>query len=395
MKSYRLFIGFGLLMLVLYIVAQLNKPQPLDWTLTLSKADKKPYGSYILYEELKKLFPEATIASYREPVYNRLHNIDYQTTAYFCFAPVLSFTQADVDEVCRFVEQGNSIFISAEKISKTLLDTLGLKKEFSFLSGINDSCVVQLTNAKLDGEKKYLLHKLSSASYFSEINKPDSTLILGKTTFGNPNFVKVHFGKGDFFIHITPHCFTNYFLLNANNIDYVSKALSYLPATTKTVMWDEYYKQGRGGPQTPLRFFLSNTFLRWALWIGIIGLITFVLFERKRTQRIIPVIEPLKNQTLDFVKTVAGVYYNQRDNYGIAQKKIQYWLEFIRIRFYLNTQVLDEHFKEQLLKKSGVEETLITTIMNFANALQTQKQISDVQLLEIGQKIDSFYKQAK
>ncbi len=395
MKSYKIFIGFGLLLLVLYIVAQLNKPQPLDWTLTLSKADKNPYGSYIVYEELKKIFPAATVDSYREPVYNRLHNIDYTKTAYFCFAPVLGFTESDVDEVCKFVAQGNVMFITADKISKRLLDTLGLKKEFSFLSGINDSCIVQLTNPKLDGEKKYLLNKLSATSFFSEINKPDSTLILGKTTFGNPNFVKVHFGKGDFYIHITPHCFTNYFLVNGNNVDYTSKALSYLPGNIKTVMWDEYYKQGRGGPQTPLRFFLTNTYLRWALWIGIIGLIAFVLFERKRTQRVIPVIEPLKNQTLDFVKTVAGVYYNQRDNFGIANKKIQYWLEFIRHRFYLNTQVLDEHFKEQLIKKSGVEETLVNTIINYAKNIQVQKQMGDEQLLEIGQKIDLFYKQAK
>ncbi|MEJ7677787.1 MAG: hypothetical protein WKG06_07955 [Segetibacter sp.] len=63
------------------------------------------------------------------------------------------------------------------------------------------------------------------------------------------------------------------------------------------------------------------------------GLLLYVLFEMKRRQRIIPVITPLKNSTLDFVKTVASVYYNEKDNNGIADKKVNYFLEFVRSRF--------------------------------------------------------------
>ena len=37
----------------------------------------------------------------------------------------------------------------------------------------------------------------------------------------------------------------------------------------------------------------------------------------KRKQRIIPVIEPLKNSTVDFVHTVASVYFNAKDNWNI------------------------------------------------------------------------------
>ena len=48
-------------LLVLYIIAQVNAPKIFDWNPTLSSIDKNPFGSYILHEQLKELFPTAKI----------------------------------------------------------------------------------------------------------------------------------------------------------------------------------------------------------------------------------------------------------------------------------------------------------------------------------------------
>jgi hypothetical protein len=56
------------------------------------------------------------------------------------------------------------------------------------------------------------------------------------------------------------------------------------------------------GASTPLRFFLTNDFLRWALRLSVFGLILYILFEMKRRQRVIPVITPLRNSTVRFCK---------------------------------------------------------------------------------------------
>src|SRR5579871_5141807 len=87
-----------------------------------------------------------------------------------------------------------------------------------------------------------------------------------------------------------------------------------------------------------------NRYLKWAYRIALITVIIFVFFEIKRRQRIIPVIEPLRNSTLDFVRTVGGVYFHQHNNKNIAEKKIQYFFEFIRSHFYLSTVYLDDEF---------------------------------------------------
>jgi len=85
-------------------------------------------------------------------------------------------------------------------------------------------------------------------------------------------------------------------------------------------------------------------------------MILFVLFEMKRRQRIIPVIAPLRNTTLDFVQTVGNVYFNQRDNKNIAIKKITYFLEFVRSNFFLSTSNMNDEFIEALSKKTAMKQ---------------------------------------
>jgi len=184
-------------------------------------------------------------------------------------------------------------------------------------------------------------------------------------------------------------------MLYNNNKDYVARALSYIPSSTATIHWDEYYKSGREGAETPLRFFLSNTFLRWALWLAVAALLIYVFFEMKRRQRIIPIIEPVRNTTLDFVETVSSVYYSSHDNKSIAAKKTQFWLEHIRQRYYLSTNYLNDVFVQQLQRKSGVSKELIETILNNIKRAEAQPKVTDDVLLQLTNSIDEFYQQSK
>ena len=106
-----------------------------------------------------------------------------------------------------------------------------------------------------------------------------------------------------------------------------------------------------------MRVFFSHASLQWAYYISLFGMVIFVLYEMKRRQRIIPVIEPLKNSTVEFVNVVGQVYYEQRNNMNIAQKKILFFLEHLRTKYYLKTNPLDQEFIERLSQKTGIEAT--------------------------------------
>jgi hypothetical protein len=326
---------FGIL-LVLYIIVQLNKPKEFDWTPTLTAKDKNPFGTFVLSSQLKQLFPNAAVQSHRIPIYNVLHNKYEAKSAYIIVTAEFSPGKTDIDEMLEYVRNGNSIMFSAFNAEKKLLDTLGLKLQQMAELIQTDSTTINFVNPVLHAKNYYGFKRSTIDGFFSEIKKKDSSVVLGMRKDSLPDFVKVQYGDGFFLVHAAPLCFSNYFILYNNNKEYTAKALSYIPSDVETIHWDEYYKLGREGASTPLRFFLSDTFLRWALWLTVSGLLIYIFFQMKRRQRIIPVIEPVRNTTLDFVDTVSSVYFSQHDNNSIAAKKIQFWNDHVRTRYYLS-----------------------------------------------------------
>jgi len=394
LKGYKSFIFFFSILLVLYIVFEITKPKPIDWSETLSKEDKNPYGSYILFHQLKDIFPNVVINSYRLPVYNQLNNFSDSNSAYLLIDPELTFSEPDVDAILSYAANGNYVFISAEAMNKNFLDSLHINTSRRLTSKNFDSVRLNFSNPHLHASDDYKFHRFTIDGYFDKFDTT-TAIVLGSNQFNDADFLRINYGNGAFFVHAAPICFSNYFMLTQNNADYSAKALSYLPQNVKQIFWDEYYKLGPEGSQNPLRFILTNRYLKWAYRIALITVIIFVFFEMKRRQRIIPVIEPLRNSTLDFVRTVGGVYFHQHNNKNIAEKKIQYFFEFIRSHFYLSTVYLDDEFIRSLSKKSGITESGARDLINYVSLVSASESIADSELLELNTRIDSFYKTAK
>ena len=140
-----------------------------------------------------------------------------------------------------------------------------------------------------------------------------------------------------------------------------------------------------------MRLFLSKPALQWAYYIAIFSLLTFVLFEIKRRQRIIPVIKPLSNSTIDFVNVVGQVYYEKRNNANIAQKKILYFLTYLRDEYQIKTNSLDDEFMEKLSAKFDVRLSIVTELVNYIKYIQVQEHVSDRELIELNKLIEQFY----
>ncbi|WP_207493337.1 DUF4350 domain-containing protein [Aridibaculum aurantiacum] len=394
MRAYKSFILIFIAVLTLYIIAEVNKPKPVDWRVTLSKTDKNPFGCSIFFDRLKDVFPGAAVQSYRMPVYNQLNNFDGYNNAYLLVSESLPVSDTDVEEMLEFVSQGNYVLASASNLSKSLLDTLKLDTE-QFLTAFSaDSATINFTDPAIRSAKDYSLRRNTLNEYFSKIDSAGSA-ILGVNNKGQANLVRIPYGEGFFLVHANPLVFSNYFILHKDNAAYTATVLSYLPATVERIMWDEYYNLGPLGAATPLRFFLSNDYLRWALRLSLIGMLLYVLFEMKRRQRIIPVIAPLRNSTVHFIKTIATVFLQQKDNRSLAGKKITYFLEFVRNRYFIATNHLNEEFVELLSRKSGVSKEETNHLVQLIYSVQQAEQVPDNYLLVLNNKIDQFYKQVQ
>ncbi len=248
-----------------------------------------------------------------------------------------------------------------------------------------DSLIV-FTNPQLNG------HPYSFGSEYIQFFEPDSVsqaTILGKNGFDKPNFVKIGHGDGNIYLNLLPMAFTNYYVLNDSTSDYAFKALSYLPPN-QPVIWDEYANQGRDEEESALRVVMSYPPLRWAYYIAIFGVLLYVIFEGKRRQRIIPVIQPLKNTTLEFLGVVSRLYFQKQDHIGIAQKKSIFFLEQIRTKYHLKTNQLDEDFVATLSQKSGYPMEKTKYLIWKINQITHQPSMTDLELVQFDKEIEDF-----
>lgn len=395
MKGVRIYLLVSTVVLIAYLLVQYYQPQPTNWAPTYLKEDKIPFGEYILHQRLKDVMPSTLVKISDLPVYNTLKNKTYHKTNYLIIASEVKFDKLDYVQLVKFMKSGNHVFIAARYLDENLEDTLKLHivEDYSsyYIKGQSSNYPINFTNPALKSNKDYLFDKNTASSYFSRIDTARA-IMLGTNRNGYANFVKYNFGKGALYILPNPQIFSNYNLLNSRRAEYAAKVLSYLSPGGELI-WDEYNTRGKGESQSVLRVFFKYKELRWAYYIALFSLVFYVLFEVKRRQRIIPLIEPLRNTSVEFAEVVGQVYYQQRDNRDLAEKKISYLLEYIRSKYRLKTIDLNNEFIETLIRKTGAAEETIKELFKIIKTIQMGEGVSDVQLISLNKLIEQFYKQ--
>jgi hypothetical protein len=188
--------------------------------------------------------------------------------------------------------------------------------------------------------------------------------------------------------------FTNYFLLKEKNHEYFEQLMSYMNSNRKSVYWSDYYRMGIYPQESfsALRVFMKHKPLRWAFYIAVFSLLTYLLLALIRRQRAIPVSIPNTNSSVSFVETIGRLYLQRKDHHNIVHKMITYFLEKVRRHYYLNTSVITPEFISSLSKKSGVAETEVKTTFQYIHQLQEASEISDAQVLELHSRLLPFFK---
>jgi len=389
MKDLKLYIFLASALLIFYIEAQYNKPKPTDWTTTLINTDKIPFGTYVLYNRIDDIFPGAKINTFREPVYNVLNDENVKNSTYIIIANEVDLDKEDYTKLVDYIKKGNEVFIAADGFGGELSKQLGVatSDEYQDTSATRIGFVNKKVSAYL-----YDINKGCSSGYFAQFNL-GKAIVIGNNGHQHCNYLKFPMGKGALYLNANPLMFSNYSLLQSMGASYAGIAFSYLK-NEHSVIWDQYYTQMREGGESPMRVFLNNTRLRWAFYIAFFTMVFFVLYEMKRRQRIIPVIEPLANTTVEFAKVVGQVYYEQRNNSNIAQKKAAYFLEHIRATYNLRTNVFDDEFITILSQKSGADHDLVKKLVQQVIHVRVPSPISDNDLINLNHNIEQFYTQS-
>ena len=379
------------------MIAEVTKPKALNWRDSYSAADKIPLGCYILFNELET-YSEGEVLVSEQSIYEYLKKVDSTSLKTLVFINnTIYFDDEESKALMRFVEKGNSVFMSGNYFYGNVLDTLNVSVQRQFNNLYKKESESKFTSPSLQSNNR-LFKDVIENSHFESIDTLKTT-ILGTLTNKdegdyqnvNANFIKVGVGdnNGQFILHTNPFAFTNYHLMDDKE-DYAATVLSYLPK--QQIIWDNNYKSGRKIITSPLRYILKNPALKWAFYISMFGLILFVIFRGKRVQRIIPVVNKLENSTVDFTRTIGELYYQHGDFSNIIDKKIQYFLEFVRTNYYLDTSKLSASFIEKLAAKSSNTKETSKALVDYLVFLKSKTHHTEQELIELNKKIEHFTK---
>lgn len=374
----------------LMLYADSQKPQPVDWRPTYGLEHKNPLGLYVLKQEMPNLFKGDTINElavtpyeYFEPIYNYTES-EYKAKG--TFIHINEGAQLDresVQELLYFAEHGNTVFISSKYFPDVLLDSLHVSMPQA--SGIKDSMIVKTNNSA-----EFSIVQGSGITHFT---LPDSTAtilgyqhIKGSNT-ENVNYINVPYGSGKFLLHTQPAAFSNYYLLKDNYNNYAESVLSYIPKGNIYLFASVAEKRISG---SPLRYIISQPALKSAFWIALLGLLVFILFNAKRRQRIVPILFPVRNTTIDFTKTIGNLYYNSGNHHNTIDRMLVYFFERVRNELKIDTTVLDEAFIDKLSQKTGKPREDARQLVTAINIHRVRTQSTEQDVIEINKAIENI-----
>lgn len=395
MKRYWLYIALVAILLFVSLYVSMRSPKPIDWRPTFSKNDKIPYGGYMVYDLLPGMFPGKNVESVNSPIYDMMYSDeeyaeDEETAAIenmIFINASFSPDKYETELLLNYASHGGQIFIGTEYLDGPLADTLNIATVgFSFLPNVKNE-EEDSVPINVKGIRDSFIVKQSLVNTYLNLDSASDYEVLGHY-YNNANFAKLNWGGGAIYVNCLPRMFSNIVIKDPVDWKYAFGALSSLPV--RDTKWDEHYK-GYGPGESELSVVISQAPLRAAYYTLLVGLLLYIFFEGKRRQRVIPVLEPIQNTTLEFVETVGRLYYQNRDNADLAAKKIAHFYDFLSHRLNIRYREGDKTTIPQLSRKSGMPEEKIEEIFRLIDQVSISP--GEQLVVRLSKKIDEFYKQ--
>ncbi|MBR5929556.1 MAG: DUF4350 domain-containing protein [Prevotella sp.] len=394
MKFNRWFILFVVVFLALVFVAEYRMPRKFQWVPTFSHTDKQPFGCYVFDSILS-----ASLLQDYEVTNQTFYQMkgDKRKRCIMVVAESMgSLGKVDTEELLSLAEKGNKILLVCGGYGNGILDdTLQFNYTHSYQSlslrdyvmkGFARDTVEWLADLVYPRRHyyfypqmiQYRIRKRGDSIRFKELatiyHRGDST---GIPLMDAPSHTVVSFpvGKGAVIVATTPLLFTNYGILDKPNHEYIFRILSQI-GDLPIVRTEAYTPTTAQKEQSPLRYFLSQPPLRWAVILAFLTVLVFMIFTAKRRQRIIPEVEKPKNRNLEFVRLIGTLYYQKRDYRDLVLKKYAYFSEEMRRVLHVDLTDRSEDLRSfaVIAAQTGVEEQDISKLVDTMRRLEEEEE---------------------
>lgn len=345
MKGSRIFILVIVAFLAVMFMVQLSLGKKFVWQPTFSHTDKQPFGAYVFDTIMASTMKQGYTVT-QKTFYQLEHQYSHRRQGYLMVSQNGSLTRTEALSILRMAERGDKVMlaVSGYELGK-ITDTLNLSvgyEQFDFqrlkdnvIERENSDTIQWTGDDKRYTRAQYYINSALSGSCVSLDTIP--TEVLGMQT-GNDEedtpcsyimAASMKWGKGSIILIPTPLLFTNYSILEPSSTYYVHRLMSQFGALP-VVRVERQTEEDSAMQTSPLTYFLSQPPLQWGICLSLLLIIVFMVFTARRKQRIIPVISPPKNRSLDFIKLIGTLYHRQDMHTDLVRKKYIYFSEEIR-----------------------------------------------------------------
>jgi len=298
----------------------------------------------------------------------------------------------------RFVENENNLIISSRTVGKTLRYLTDCDLEDSKkISSYEESRSIELES---DGEdfqlsfEEYNQPTTHSWVYFNDLVCAKETGFIKINGIEYPNLIEQKIGEGKLVLHSTPLVFTNYHFRNDSVFNYVNGLISRVDGNTYYYLEPGTASSPSEGPaigESPLKFILAHEPLKWAWYITIILALLYIINSMRRKQRAIPVILLPENQTSAYLDMVYGLFRKEGNHRDIVQSQVRLLQSFLRNRYNLNANKLNDDFYELASAKLKLDKNYLEHFFKQLERTRYNSTLNDSELLKIDRQITEFY----
>lgn len=390
--------------LVFVFLLEWNAPSKFVWEPTFSHYDKQPFGCEVFDSLMKKSAPAGyevtrkTIAQLEREGYGKKpHGFLIQSVN---FNP----SPTDLRALDRLLKAGNKVFIATSDIEPDSLYP-DLQVDISGRYGFSPMQVkASIENQEIPydtlvwcrqspyQEKEYSVYSamigynviigektVCDTLVRCWVSEEESDSIDGSWQV---RVVRIKRGKGELFVSCDPLLMTNYGILDTQTNGLIFRLMSQFRGLP-IIRTEAYGPETEYETDTPLRFWLQNEPLRWAIYLTLGGLLLFCVFYARRRQRVIPVVEEPANRSLEFVKLIGTLYHQKHINRDLLQKKYSYFAETLRRMTMIDIEDVESRKENiaQIAIRTGMPEAEVRMIFDRVERyLQGNDELKDAAL---------------
>lgn len=372
------------LVIGLLVVVGMLSDKPGIWTPTYERTDDKPLGSAIVFEHLRRT------AQVGVDVVDRWPSSLGDTAVYVVITPRWDAGDDTLNALFDWVDGGGTLFVATEGLSESVSAMIEAHGQHVW----HAESVRFVDGTSIGGQTFFdsLPAPVRSRLAFStDVDGMYDTIAVDELQ--QPVMLRRSIGAGTLILCSMPRVLTNYGLLHAPSKRLSETFLDRIDRR-RPIVWDEVFKHPSMRSRTPGRSGVLSQYppLRWAFGLCVVGALLYVFVYSRRIQRPIPLIEPEKNTSADFVDTVAAAHEARQDAGAMVDVMIHLFFDHVTRQLRIDRIESDDALAAAVAVAGGGSADACRAVLRQIERLRQSETITDDDMVDFHQSLQTYYR---